>query len=507
MLRLPGASFCSRAPLFGAALVLLVGTAPYLPAGAAVTTRSAAHRTPRYVLVDLGTFGGPTSFFDCCGNIPSVLNDGGVAAGEAQTSVANPYASNPNFNCDSTIDPFDEGFAFKWQSGVLENLGALPGGFNSYALSINPNGAVVGTSENGQTDPLLALASCVAVLWKAGGIVDLGTLGGGYESIAFTLNDNVQVAGASANTISDAYSFFGWNTQSRAFVWQRGAMRDLGTLGTGNDASASYINARGQITGFSYTNAVANSGTSYPTQDPFFWDGGKMVDVGTLGGTSGFPNDLNERGQVVGQSNLAGDAANHPFLWSRSRGLKDLGTLGGANGFAMQLNDAGAVVGRADITQGTSVHHAFLWEHGSMLDLGLPPGGGPCSTAYAINQRGQIIGDAGACNVGGTPFLWENGTNYDLNSLILPGSDLTVSDVDEINDRGEIACYGALANGATHACLLVPLELARREGLTRLVGAGSDFSSRNSIGTLRRPTGGFVRRPMPAVFGRQHTGA
>ena len=38
-----------------------------------------------------------------------------------------------------------------------------------------------------------------------------------------------------------------------------------------------------------------------------------MLDLGTLGGTYGFANALNNRGQVVGQSNLTGDLTFHPF--------------------------------------------------------------------------------------------------------------------------------------------------------------------------------------------------
>ncbi|MGC2407476.1 MAG: hypothetical protein WA431_13795 [Candidatus Cybelea sp.] len=422
--------------------------------------------SPKYVMVDVGTFGGPTSFFDCCGNVPPVLNDQNTLVGQADTIITNPYGSNPNFNCDSIFDPAVEGFAYAYSRGALKNLGTLPGGYNSYALSISPNGTIAGTSENGQNDPLLALASCVGVMWRAGGIVSLGTLGGGYESIAFALNDRPQVVGSSANTTPDACSFFGWNTQARAFIWEGGKMSDLGTLGTGNCAAAGFINSHGQVTGFSTTN---NPISGAPTQDPFFWEDGKMRDIGTLGGTFGFPSDLNEQGQVVGQMNTTGDASSHPFLWSRAGGLKDLGTLGGSNGSANELNNAGEVVGRADLSPSSSVHHAFIWKHGKMQDLGLPPGGAPCSTSYAINSRDQVIGDAGVCNVGGVPFLWQNGVNYALSSLVLPGSDLTLSDVNVINDRGEIACTGTDEMGNIHACVLVPLGEARDEGLTRLM--------------------------------------
>ncbi len=40
---------------------------------------------PRYKLVDLGTFGGPNSFFD--GGPLAGLNNGGIAAGQADTST------------------------------------------------------------------------------------------------------------------------------------------------------------------------------------------------------------------------------------------------------------------------------------------------------------------------------------------------------------------------------------------------------------------------------------
>ena len=36
---------------------------------------------PRFILVDLGTFGGPTSFLDCCAGVPPVLNKRGTVVG------------------------------------------------------------------------------------------------------------------------------------------------------------------------------------------------------------------------------------------------------------------------------------------------------------------------------------------------------------------------------------------------------------------------------------------
>ena len=79
--------------------------------------------------------------------------------------------------------------------------------------------------------------------------------------------------------------------------------------------SAGGINERdGLVAGGSYINSTPNSvtdacGQNVPTMDPFLWQNGKMLDLGTLGGTCGFAVVANNRGQVVGLSDLAGDLA------------------------------------------------------------------------------------------------------------------------------------------------------------------------------------------------------
>ena len=454
--------------------ILMCITAMTLFAALAIPVRLAAQEEKkekehhRYKLIDLGTLGGPNSFLDCCGAVPPVLNNNGTVVGGADTSIPNPHAANQNpmFCCEVFINP-----AAKWHKGDLTNLGVLPGGYNSFANSINARGDIVGAAENGGTDPLLGVPEGHPVLWNDDGIVDLGTLGG-YEGLAVMSNNHGQVVGFAQNAIPDAFGYFGFGTQSRAFLWQDGHMEDLGTLG-GDDASSFFVNERCEVAGVSYTNSTPNATTGVPTQDPFVWTEEKgMIDVGSLGGTYGLPNGLNQRGQVVGNSNLAGDGMHHAFLWEPGAAIKDLGTLGGNNSEAVSVNDAGEVVGRSDLA-GSPIHHAVLWKNGAITDLGIPPRGGPCSTAYSINSRGQIVGDSGICNVGGPPFLWEKDAIYNLNDLVLSGSDITLHDVDQINDRGEIACSAVLANGDMHACLLVPLDLGEDEDLTALTQKGA----------------------------------
>ena len=101
-----------------------------------------------------------------------------------------------------------------------------------------------------------------------GRVINLGTLPGGYESQANDINDLGQVSGFASNGISDPYSFFGWGTRARSFIWHNGVMRDIGSLG-GPDAVSTTLNAAGQITGQSYTSTAANPATGIPTLDPF----------------------------------------------------------------------------------------------------------------------------------------------------------------------------------------------------------------------------------------------
>ncbi len=227
---------------------------------------------------------------------------------------------------------------------------------------------------------------------------------------------------------------------------------DLGTLG-GPDSAGVIINEPGQIVGFSFTNDIPNRTTAIPTVDPFLWEKGQMTDLGTLGGTFGFANAVNNRSQVVGFSDVAGDVANHAFIWEGGV-LTDIGTLGGNNSTANWINGAGQVVGISDLADGT--HHAFVWSKGKITDLGTV-GSDPCSNGFHINARGQAIGTSTNCH--GTIlhiFLWENGSMIDLSAQVLPGSGFVFIEPVVINDVGEIVGNGTLSNGDVHAVVLEP---------------------------------------------------
>jgi probable HAF family extracellular repeat protein len=392
--------------------------------------------------------GGADSLSICCGL--HVLNNGGTLASFGYTSIPDPFFG---FVIHET----------RTREGVSTELASLPPSImnTAGAASINDNGIFVGGSENGQIDPLTGFPEFEAVTWNDTSIVDLGNFGGN-GSLALSINNRGQIVGYALNNIPDPYGLFlnGCSTfqcfpvgqQMRATLWDRGKLRDLGTLG-GNDAEAVRINEAGQVAGTSYTNTIPNQTTGIPSQDPFFWERGKMLDVGNLGGTFAYTNSMNQSGQVVGLSTLAGDAVSHPFTWQRGN-LTDIGTFGGTYGEAFAVNDAGEVVGRANLA-GDQVHHAFLWRKGVLTDLGTL--GGRNSTAYAINSNGQIVGASLLASDATHAFLWEKGSGMvDLNDFIPPGSGLYLQAAYYINDRGQISGDAFLDNGHERAYLLTP---------------------------------------------------
>ena len=442
--------------IISCATAIAVLTAVAIPVGLGAQEKQ-DHKHHHYQLIDLGTFGGPTSRND---GIYPPLNNEGSGIGMADTTTPDPFY--PNFNPlllpGGASDPYIFR-AFESDHGELVALEPLPGGYSAWPTSISQSGLIAGTAINGALDPITGYPEETAVFWHRGKITNLGTLGG-YESGAGMVNSRGQVTGFSGNAIPDPNSLFGLGTQTRAFLWdERNGMQDIETLG-GLDAASPFINERGQIAGFSYTSDMA--------VDPFLWEppserhpNGKMIDLGSLGGTSGGEGDgvaLNNRGQVVGASNIAGDLYAHPFLWTAPGPMRDLGTLGGPGGVANAINEAGEVVGFADLPAGAgSSTDAFLWKKGEMTDLGVLAG--HCfSGAFSINAKTQVTASSFPCD--GSPahaVLWENsGPMVDLNDLV-SGADVTLTG-SFINDRGEITAGGVLANGDLHIFLLIPCD-------------------------------------------------
>lgn len=206
----------------------------------------------------------------------------------------------------------------------------------------------------------------------------------------------------------------------------------------GSMGYAKGINSHGEIVGEGILNTDLYS-------KPFFYSNATLTFFEPLGQTNGAANAVNDAGQIVGYTEIAG--GEHAFLYQNGVST-DLGTLGGTSGgsIAYAINQSGAVVGWAMNEQ---FQHAFLYENGQMQDLGALPGTND-SAAYGINDKDVVVGSSHAHAV-----IWANGTISDLNQMIPLDLAIYLTEAMGINDSGEIICDG-FVNGHAHAFLLVP---------------------------------------------------
>jgi probable HAF family extracellular repeat protein len=460
------------------------------------STQAERAQHTRYEFIDIPTLGGPAAFGEVDNpGFAQFINNSGIVVGGADTSIPDPNAPN----CNNPTCFLNHGF--RWQDGVLTDLGALPGVNWSHATSINARGWATGGSSTEVIDPLIGAPAEHAVLWKDGEIIDLGTLGTGFESAGLYVNNAGEVVGFSTFDTTPVPSFLG--AASHAFIWKNGVMRDLGTLGgPGSFPAGGCNNERaGLVAGNSSTSSTA------PTH-AFLWDNGTMTDIPTLGGTFAVAQCANNRGKVIGQSNLAGDVEQHAFSWEHGT-LTDLGTLGGTFSIAIWLNNEGKAVGGATTTDDQSFH-GTLWSNGVITDLGTLDG--DCfSVANAINSHGAIIGQSFSCD--GTisrAVLWDKGSIIDLQAAIPPSSTLQLTETFNINERGEIVGRGLPAgcdnlDACGHVFLLIPCDQNGAQGCEN--NAGSNPATRSMTTTTTQDpqkTKEFIARWRARLAQRYH---
>ena len=254
-------------------------------------------------------------------------------------------------------------------------------------------------------------------------MVQLPTLGGS-NGVAMAISNRGEAAGFAENSTPDPGCPAPQVLHFKPVVWEKGVIHSLPTVGGDPDGVAQEINDDGKVVGGSGTCAIFNTNFLYnlvPVH-ALLWEKGKATDLGNLGGQTGqaggnIAYDINNQGQVVGNSDLTGDTTFHAFLWTRRTGMQDLGTVfGDVASVGISVNDAGSVVGAS--LDANFNPRAFLWEKGAMTDLNtLIAGDSPLYllTGCSINSRGQITG-LGLTSTGEIHTYLATPTHRDANS-------------------------------------------------------------------------------------------
>ena len=275
-------------------------------------------------IVDVGTFGGAES-------LALGVNTKGQVAGSATNTIPDDVSG---FGTQLR--------AFRWQNGLLQDLGTL-GGSNAFATSINESGEVAGCAN---TDSI----SQNAFLWKNGTMIDLGSFGGSY-ACAFQVNNHGQVMGLST---------LPGDQVQRAFFGDHEGLTDLGTFG-GSVVEPFWLTENGDVVG----------GADYPgdmIRHAFLWKKGVMSDLGTTYhecSTSGsVALGVNSKVQIVGNS-WCDDIAAAGFLWENGGPMVDLNTLVSSNAGmylfgAQNINDRGEISGLGFLPESGEVHGFLL---------------------------------------------------------------------------------------------------------------------------------------------------
>lgn len=269
------------------------------------------------------------------------------------------------------------------------------------------------------------------------------------------------------------------NTTRVAALWRRGSRDTLGALGGPNSVVQwPGVSDNGYVVGIAETAELDTLGEEwsctafFPSVTGrlcrgFFWQDGVMTALPTLGGDNGFATGVNNRGQVVGwaETRVHDPTCNAPqvlqfraALWEpKQGGMRELRPLpGDSTSAATAINNRGQVVGisgECDIAVGQlSARHSVLWQNGVPTDIG-DLGGDAWHTPMDINEQGAVVGFSNPRGVIGIDFaphafLWTRDDGIrDLGTL----QDDVVSQALGINSSGQIV---GVSSGATNRAFL-----------------------------------------------------
>lgn len=342
------------------------------------------------------------------------------------------------------------------------DLGSIaPTGNATQANNINDQGQIVGRSQT--TEVLGTGFRNQGFIWENGVLKPLTSTGvknGGGENTGkevtqrggggFTaaINDLGAIAGTSDE--------FAGQATDRGLLWQKEAGGDYELQITDLPGVESYffdINNKNEIAGRHIYGPGSTSTASNRTR-AFYSSEGFIDPLPDLGGDTGTANGINNKSAIVGQIDSDGlndKTVNTAALWEKGTDgkykLTNLGTFGAEQAIARDINDAGQIIGNTSGGTGaTATSSPFLLQNGEKINLG-SLGGANGSTA-GINQFGQVVGVSQNGVGQNRAFVWNNGVIKDLNGLTLTspsfgGSNVTLTNATGINNYGDISAYGS----------------------------------------------------------------
>lgn len=191
------------------------------------------------------------------------------------------------------------------------------------------------------------------------------------------------------------------------------------------------INANGQVAGHNFSEEGTRA---------FLYDGTRLIEIGTFGGSNSQANAINRCGHVTGWAEPAAGLA-QAFLYDGT--LRNLGSLGGES-VGGAVNDCNVVVGWSGVSGGGV--HGFVHD-GVIRDIGSL---GTDSFALSINSRGLVAGYSFFANSDAMrPFIYDSKSTGGLQDLGTLGGHRALAKV--INDAGQVAGWSLDASGQMHA--------------------------------------------------------
>ena len=194
---------------------------------------------------------------------------------------------------------------------------------------------------------------------------------------------------------------------------------------------------------------------------------------------------VNAAGEIAGdfQFNAVTTAMRYTPALGRTPLTVPAGT---SQSIAAGINELGQIVGRYSAGTGTV---GALWSaSGALTTLPAPPGTWSYSTPSNINDLGVVCGTATLAQVGVDPeqaWRWTAKSGYTM----LPRLGGVVAGCRDINNSGQIAGFGTLANGQARACVWqpdgTPLQIGVPAGATQSVAHAI-----NNAGTVVGTTAG-----------------